>query len=880
MSSSPHSRYFQGLTVTGLVTQSETATTFREVVDKLNVCCTLPITRKAYFALPEDERQKAKHVPFFTPACFKSSPSKRVYEQATHCNLVVLDIDPEKEHRDGKWVETGRYPAAPFVNNPELLHQALAGFNFAAHTTASSTLEKPRMRVYVDSNEIPIADYPQAVAFVAKLLGLPSITKESKVAVQPMFLSTLFKDDTEEYHPLLAHEVNCRTLEREDYAHHPSDAKHQGLNGKNGSNAHHPSSDGLEFLRAPLPEITLAITKEALSFISPDCSYQEWLEIAASLKHQFAHSDEDGAYQLFDEWSSTGSKYASEEETKAKWDSLRPTPVGREPRTIRSLLRVAVQSGWDDERVKDKGYNALLAWMETVETPTKLLEQGVRKILAAPQLSSTQEGALLDQLRVRAKERFQHRASLTDLRRDLATLRDKLEKAAQPQEKKKVEPWANGLCFVSVPKEFYRPSNGEKYKPDSFNLRFSRHRLPTTKDLIAAGIPVTEANLSKPITQPTDYVLNTIQVPCFYDYAYAPSQPNEMLFVHEKRKYVNTYSPTYPEVEPEHASAAGQMFQAHLKNLIAEEEYRRILTDFMSYMVQFPGQKIRWAVVIQGAEGAGKTYLAEVMKAVLGRRHVKMVDGTLITSGWSEWTFGYQLAVIEEVRVAGTNRYDIMNRLKPWITNDDIPINEKFRSSRDAQNITNYLLFSNHHDCLTITSNDRRYFILKSPLQEKSQVLALGPNYFKDLFGMLNQHPGAMRAWLLDWKISDDFSPHGQAPRTKYVQDLINDSAGSLTFAIRKVITEEDHPLIQWDIVSAKALLDVLLVEEGLRCSAQQVAQVLREEGYHQIGRHAIGEERHYLWIRACVEAKGVPAMAAERQKKDAKNLCTSVFYS
>lgn len=878
MPSSP--RYFQGQTLTGLVSAS-VACSFSDVVELLNVCPTLPLTRKAFLELPEKQRNEAKQVPFFTPACFRESPSKRVYDQATHCNLIILDIDPEKEHRDGKWIETGRCPAAPFVKDPDLLYQALAGLNFCAHTTASSTPAKPRMRVYVEANEIPIEEYPQAVAYVAKLLGLSSITKESKVAVQPMFLGVQFKDDTEEQHPMLAHEVGSRAVERKDYA----GQSDMGIpiSGTNGKNGHHPTPDGLEFLRAPMPEITLAIAREALSHISPDCSYHEWLEIAACLKHQFSPHQEEEAYELFDEWSAgSESKYASADETRAKWDSLRPTPVGREPKTIRSLLRAAAQAGWDDEPVKAKGYNALIAWMDTVETPTKLLEQGIRKILAAPQLSSTQEGALLDQLRVHAKDHFQHRASLTDLRKDLNTLRAKQQTAVQVQEqkKKKAPAWASGLCFVTVPKEFYRPSNGEKYKPDSFNLKYARCLLPTVKDLVAQGLPATDTALATPTMQPTDYVMNSLQVPCFYDYAYCPSQPNEMLFVHEKRKYVNTYAPTYPEPDPAHSAEAGKLFQAHLRNLIKEPEYQRILTDFLAYMVQFPGQKIRWAVVIQGAEGAGKTYLAEVMKAVLGRRHVKMVDGTLITSGWSEWTFGYQLAVIEEVRVVGSNRHDIMNRLKPWITNDDIPINEKFRSSRDAQNITNYLLFSNHHNCLTITENDRRYFILKSPLQSKSQVLALGKDYFSTLFNFLNSYPGAMRQWLLDWKISESFSPHAQAPRTTYAAEMAQDSASELTAAVRRVIAEAEHPLTQYDIVSAKALLDILTIEEGLKANAQQLGHVLREEGYHQIGRHLIGTERHYLWVRQGVDAQQAPKDAALRLKAGAKNLCTELLFT
>lgn len=854
-----HPRYFSGQSVTGSVSASD-CLTFAAFVEKLNICPQLPLTRKAFMALPKAERQKVKHVPYFTAATFTQSPSARSAEHAGPCNLIFLDLD---ETPDGKC------PAAPFVRNPQLLLDALDGLNFAAHTTASSTPEKPRMRVIVDADEIPVADYPRAVRTIAAMLGLTVLTKESTIATQPMFLPTQFKGDTEENHPLLVNRSDARQFKREGIFDETPDFYQPKPHGKNGS-----SVDDLEFLRAPVPEITLAIAKEALSNLDPDCSYEDWFNVAAALRHQFSPHEADEAYELFDEWSSEGSKYGGESETKAKWESLKPTPHGRQPITIHTLLKMAVASGWDDGKVKDRGYNAFMRWLEEVESPTVLMEEGIKRLLAIPQVSSAQEGMLLDAIRVKAKERFQHRVTLSDLRKDFARL-----KVKPPETKKKETPnWAKGLCFVTATQEFYRPFTGEKYKAQAFNMKYARHLLPTPNSLIAAGIPVNEATLSKPIVEPADYVLNYLKIPCFTDYAYVPSEPNEMVFHHEKKTYVNTYAPTFPETDAENAKRAGALFEGHLGNLVAEGELRRILTDFMAYQVQFPGQKIRWAALIQGAEGAGKTYLAEVMKAVLGPRHVKLADGTTIASGWNDWTFGFQLVVIEEVRVQGTNRFDIMNRLKPWITNDGIAVNEKFRSSRDAINITNYILFSNFHDCLALTSNDRRYFVIKSPLQTEAQVLALGKQYFCELFDFLRDHPGAMRSWLLDWEISADFNPNGRAPKTKYVQEMVEGSASELATAIKQLLLDGDHPLIQYDIVSATALTVALTMEHGLgNVSSQHVGHVLREEGFVSAGRVMVGSERHSLWSRRDVQ--GAAAEAERRVKGDLKNLHMELLF-
>lgn len=864
-------RYFQGQAVTGLV-QASSAASWKDIVDIFRMCPTLPLKRAAFLALDKPKRNEAKQVPFFVPACFKESPSKRVTEQATVCNIIFLDLDEQKD---------GTCPAAPFVHNPKSLYEALEGFNFLAHTTASSTSQKPRMRIVVDGENIPVKDYPQAVATVGALLGLTRITIESRVATQPMFNPVLFLDSTDEDHPLIAHRQEGRAFTVQDISSTaPAEWEHHGKNGSNGSAPH--GADALFFLKSPVPEITLSIAKEALAEIDPDCSYYEWLGYAAALRHQFSPHKAEEAYELFDEWSATGSKYVSEEDTRAKWDSLRPTPVGRMPVTIRSLLHKAVEAGWNDQRVKDGTYHKLLDWMEHVDTATQLLEQGVNKILAAPLMSTVQESMLIDELRKHAKRRFAINVQATAIKQDLARLKAQI-KAKEREEERKTEKvkeprWAIGVIYVSNPGDYFRRATGEKYKEANFDAAYSCHLLPTEAQLQEAGKPVSPATLCQPIVPPSDYARNFLKITKVYDYDYDPSQPNEVFFVRKSIKYVNTYHPTYPEPEPARKEEAGRLILAHRDNLIAEPEYRRTFVDFMAYMVQFPGRKIRWAVLIQSAEGAGKTFFAKAMQAALGYDHVKILSDESIKSGWNEWAFGHQLVAVEEIRVVGHNRHEIMNVIKPLITNDDINITERYRNSRQARNITNYLLFTNFHDALALTPNDRRYFVVKSPLQSEAQIKALGKDYFIPLFDFLDDHPGAIRSWLSDWKISPDFCANGRAPRTKYANTMIDDSANDLTASVRRLLLEADYPLIQYDIVSAKTLMDVLRLEEGLgHVTGQQVAHVLREEGLQQMGRFPFGEERHYLWARSGVE--GVFETAVERLKKNLKNLCMELIF-
>jgi len=855
--------------------RASAARSFREVVDALRICPTLGIRRADFFALDEKKRNEAKQVPFFVAAVFRGTPSQRVYNEALHCNLLFLDIDPEKELRGGKWVETGRYPAKPFVDDPDSLYIALAGYNFAAHLTASSTPDAPRMRIIVDAEKIPLGGYPRAVMAVAKLLGLPEVTKESKVSVQPMFLPVMFSDSTEEEHPLIAYCLDGRAFLPGDIGEGEMEFEAPARN------VAEAGVDALEFLRSQVPEINLHIAREALFAIDADVSRAEWLSCAAALKHQFSPHKEDEAFDLWDEWSATGEKYGGEKEMRTVWDSLRPTPIGRIPVTIRSLLRAATAAGWDDKKVKENCFSKLVTWLDNVGTVTELMEQGIKRILATPLLTAVQEDVLTHMLCSNAKKRFAYTISIAAIRKDLKRTKDEIKAQEKPAEKMREPLWAKGVCYTAAAQEFYRHRTGEKFKPESFNATYSRWLLPSEEALTQAGIPVTPATLSKPVVSPNDYALNHLKIPAVYDYAYDPSQPTEMFFINRGRKYVNIYSPTYPELDSAHASEAGDVLERHLGNLVAEASYRRTLLDFMAYMVQNPGCKIRWAVLIQGAEGAGKTFFAKVMQAVLGFEHVKILGDGAIKSGYNEWAFGHQLIAVEEIYVSGTNRHAVMNTIKPLITNDDISVDEKFRSNRQVANISNYMLFSNHHDALALTPNDRRYFVIKSPLQHVNQVNKLRANgYFKNLFDTLRDKPGAFRSFLADWEISADFQADGHAPRTKYVSEMVNDSAGEITAAVRRMLVEGDYPLCQYDIVSGKTLVDALHVEEGLtRATSQAVAAVLREEGYKQIGRHLIGGERHYLWIREGVNEKTATAVAADRLKENKIHLCMELIY-
>jgi hypothetical protein len=248
-----------------------------------------------------------------------------------------------------------------------------------------------------------------------------------------------------------------------------------------------------------------------------------------------------------------------------------------------------------------------------------------------------------------------------------------------------------------------------------------------------------------------------------------------------------------------------------------------------------------------------------------------------VNSPWNDWAYGSQLIACEEIRVAGHNRHDIMNILKPLITNETVNINQRNRDSRQVDNTTNYILFTNHHDALALTKGDRRYFILKSRLQTKEQVSALGDEHFIQLFNMLANAPGGLRHFFEEWPISEEFDANGHAPRTKYLYEMLQDSGHEAQAVIQDAIESGGHPLIAKDFVSATALLQWLEMQDKFQYSGKPISirllgVMLREEGFVPIGRGNLSGKIHFFWAKqgtpAYTTAPGVTARERIDQHK------------
>lgn len=790
-------KYFAGLRDEKGRVSAMPEQTWADLCAKLAVPVALTLSQPELMALPEKQQADAKATDYIVPAVFKSSPCDRKTPNATHCNLLCVDIDES--------IEASRILKAGIAT-------LLGDRNAIVWHTARSTPDKPRLRVVVPVDAVPVAGYGAAVTALAGLLGMSSVNRESKVPVQPMYLPVQYRDD-----------------EREVIVYVKTDGQDLDVSGLDGIPLPtHGSIDpanadvgDIEYLRAPLDEITKEEVTEALSKIPADCSMQQWVEIGMALKHQFGSA----GFSIWDDWSSSSAtKYPGMEELAGRWESFAANPKDRVPVTVRSLIKIAVEHGWNNRPLSTRTFESAREWIRNpARSSEELLDQGPKRLAKLSGIvGPIQTKVLISDLHSVTKSRGLRGPTQQDIAKELKRLSDAAMRAASVQ-----PPWASQFVFLTAPSLFYRPLDGRKMRRETVDLI---HRAPNADNAAS------------------DYLIHDVGIPVVENLRYEPGQKKRVFSV-AGVPYINTYRVTYKKADRYEAEEAGALYLEHAPNLFGP--YWRIPTNFLSYLVQHPGKKIRWAIFVQSGMGAGKGLIAYICELTLGWSNVQRLFAEYVLEGnHNGWAYGFQLTIIDEIRVVGANRHRVMDKLKPVISDDRISIRNLYEPVQTVENTMNYMLFSNYSDALAVTPDDRRYCAIPSPLQNKEHIDALGGSaYFDRLYSGCSKYAAGLRAFFESWPIDKDFNPEGRAPQTSFLREMSRNAASPLTRAVQEALEDQPHPLVRRDLVSLNALRNVLPAATLPSFSDQALSAILREEGFTYIGRHSVDGNRHSLWV-------------------------------
>lgn len=314
--------------------------------------------------------------------------------------------------------------------------------------------------------------------------------------------------------------------------------------------------------------------------------------------------------------------------------------------------------------------------------------------------------------------------------------------------------------------------------------------------------------------------------------------PGEIIYDELGRSAVNTYIPAI--IKSEKGSIA--MFTEHVAKLLPDERDRRILFNYMRHCVQRKGVKTFWAPVIQSAQGAGKGVFKMIMLHALGNMYVHAPNAKELTESggkFNGWMQSKLMIIADEIKV--DDRRDMMEVLKPLISENRIEVQAKGLDQEMADNVANWIMFTNYKDAVPISAGDRRYAIFFSAIQDIGDMQAAGMTgaYFPNLYHWLaTKGCAAVTYWLEHSAIDAEFDPIGaahRAPVTSSTAEAIAAGRGNIEQCIVAAV-EEGRPGFKGGWISSAAV-EELIKTEGLRGSHIARGNAIRSLGYHFIGR-------------------------------------------
>jgi len=297
---------------------------------------------------------------------------------------------------------------------------------------------------------------------------------------------------------------------------------------------------------------------------------------------------------------------------------------------------------------------------------------------------------------------------------------------------------------------------------------------------------------------------------------------------------VNTYVPLTTD------SAQGDisMFLTHLGKVLPDVGDQAILLAYMSACIQYKGVKFQWAPLIQGVEGNGKTLFTRCVAFAIGNRYTHLPPSNEISEKFNEWLFNKLFIGIEDVYVPD-HKKEILEVLKPMITNDRLAMRAMQQSQVMGDNRANFMLNSNHKDGLRKTRNDRRFSMFFTAQQSDLHLRRDGMDgdYFPKLYHWLREEGGysAVAHFLGTYAIPDALNPATKchrAPDTSSTYEAINAGLGSIEQEIMEAI-EEGRPGFAGGWISSVALDRLLMVLRAARSIPQNKRRdVLLDLGY------------------------------------------------
>ena len=277
-------------------------------------------------------------------------------------------------------------------------------------------------------------------------------------------------------------------------------------------------------------------------------------------------------------------------------------------------------------------------------------------------------------------------------------------------------------------------------------------------------------------------------------------------------KYFNLWSgfasePNWSETKTIETSKGEEIFNVndqiqflinHYEKLLGKENWSNI-AQYIAMCLKYPGQKHRWVPLIISPEGVGKGLMLRMISNMMGAKYVnENVSFADITEKHSTIVVGSLFVALNEVSIDGgqyTTKRTISAKIKPFISDDFLNINEKGKQIYKYLNNCNAMIFSNDENCLHIDTSSRRYYVCNVKISNQQiEKMATGGDFKKLWFIVKNFSDELMHYFLNVVTIEDEDVYSKRAPKTLDLLEMIEDSKHDLLQELTEAFENKTAP--------------------------------------------------------------------------------------
>lgn len=223
------------------------------------------------------------------------------------------------------------------------------------------------------------------------------------------------------------------------------------------------------------------------------------------------------------------------------------------------------------------------------------------------------------------------------------------------------------------------------------------------------------------------------------------------------KKGATTFNLYWPGPPPPEEWETPTLWIEHVKKLYPDPRVHEHFFDFAAHAVQFPGDKVNHGLVMSGAQGIGKDTALLPLRHAVGEWNAAEIGPDDITRQYNGFVRSV-LLIVNEVRPheEDARASTFYNMLKPILAAppEMLGVQAKYMNTVYVPNLCHVILTTNDPLTMYIPKEDRRLFIMDSPLFDPKLVRVFEDDYFDRLHRWLDEGGSRdVHGWLAARKI-------------------------------------------------------------------------------------------------------------------------------